>query len=131
MSFKFTIHIGYFHPDTGSLLPLPVDVPSAREAIARAGGRLLEQCTQEDEQRLRIATAMKVQANREVLGFIGNEYVILHKSGFLVTTLDDRSRVEMLAFLQHMCGQLDCEIYHPDGGGIVTKETLQKLSRTR
>jgi len=56
MSLKLPLDLGYFDSDTGQLLPLRVDATAVREAIVRAGGRLPEQCSQEDRQRLWIAT---------------------------------------------------------------------------
>jgi hypothetical protein len=128
MSFKRSLHVGYFDPDTGMLLPLAVDVSAAREAIVWARGRLPEQCGSEDAQYLAIAAAMKSQANREVLGFIDREFVVLHEAGFLMTTIDYASHGKMLAFLWHMSREVGCQVYSPDEGVVVTEEILNRLA---
>jgi hypothetical protein len=127
LSFKKSLTVGYFDPITGIPLPLAVDVEAAREALVRAGGRLLEQCGPADAQRLAIAAAMKAHANREVLGFLGGEFVVLHESGFLMTTLGFGIPDAMYAFLISMCRERGCQIYSDQEGKVVTEEVLAQL----
>ena len=128
MSIKQPLNVGYFDPDTGAPLPLRVEVRAARQAILRAGGRLPEQAVPGDEQRLGIAATMKALAGREVLGFVGDEFVVLHEGGFLMTTIGYGPHGPMLAFLRCLCEEHGCQVYSADAGEVVTRETLAWLT---
>jgi hypothetical protein len=128
MSWKLSLEVGYFDPDTCIQLPLRIEAAAAREAIVRARGRLLDRCGLADAQRRASAAAMQARTNREVLGFLGGECVLLHQSGFLITTIGYGPHRPMYAFLHRMCREQGCEVYAPDDAKIITEEILTRLA---
>jgi hypothetical protein len=71
---------------------------------------------------------MEAHANRQALGFLGNEFVIRHESGFFMTTVGFDHRDLMLAFLRIMCHEFGCQVVSPNEEKVVTEEILLRLS---
>lgn len=128
MSFKLPIEIGYIDPETGWWLPSHFDVTAICEAIVSAGGRLLEDCGPEDNQRVMIATAIERRTQRKTLGFLGVEFVILHGSGFLMSAIGFGPHRPMLSFLSCVCRESGCQVYSPNESQFITEDLLGWLS---
>jgi hypothetical protein len=128
MSMKLAVEIGYFDPETCCQLTRRVDGSIARQAIVEAGGCLHEQNAFDHLHSQRTGAAIPSQPKREVLGFVGNECVILHEWGFLITTVGYGPHGPMWRFLQRLCGEHGCEVYFPDDGKCITKELLSWLA---
>jgi len=50
--------------------------------------------------------------------------VILHGSGFLMTTIGYGPHGPMLAFLNRLCREWGCQVYSPNEGKVVTEDIL-------
>jgi hypothetical protein len=79
-------------------------------------------------QQLQIAAMIEARTSRQVLGFLGSEYVILHERGFLMTTIGYGPHGPMLAFLTNLCRDTGCQVYSPEEGKIVTEEIIGWLT---
>jgi hypothetical protein len=128
MSFKLPIEIGYIDPESCLQLTRQVDASVARQAIVDAGGCLHEQHASDELQSAVPGAAIPSRPKPEVLGWVGNECVIMHRRGLLVTTVGYGSHGPMRRFLQRLCGEHTCEVYSPNEGKCVTKELVRWLA---
>lgn len=116
MGFKTQLDIGCFDWDraAGGLITRPLVAAIVEAAIVRCGGQLLADGHPTEPQLTIIAGLMVSRGGQNVLGFLGCEPVVLHPSGYVRLTTDERSAEPVAAFLRVLSSEQGCGVYRWD-----------------